>query len=71
MKITAFALAAAGLTVVATHSVALENMPETKVSMEKCLAAALKMHPGKVKELEFGVQESVDAFCGAAERRQP
>jgi uncharacterized membrane protein YkoI len=57
MKITVLALAAASLAAVTSHAASLENMPATKVSMETCLAAALKLHPGKVKELEFGIQD--------------
>jgi uncharacterized membrane protein YkoI len=37
------------------HALAMEPMPPTKVSMETCLAAALEKHPGRVKELEFGL----------------
>lgn len=35
---------------------ALDPMPATKVSMEACLSAALAQVPGKVKELEFGLE---------------
>lgn len=36
-------------------AVAMDPMPPTKVSMEACLSAALALHPGKVRELEFGL----------------
>jgi len=48
---------AAGLLATATHVVAMEPMPKTNVSMETCLAAALDLHPGRVKELEFGLED--------------
>lgn len=57
MKTTLLALATAVLAVMSTYAAALENMPATKFSMETCLAAALKLHPGKVRELEFGIQD--------------
>jgi uncharacterized membrane protein YkoI len=54
MKPTAYGLAAAAL-IWTIHALAMEPMPPTKVSMETCLAAALERHPGRVKELEFGL----------------
>jgi uncharacterized membrane protein YkoI len=57
MKPIACMLATAALLSTATHAVAMEPMPKTNVSMETCLAAALDRHPGKVKELEFGLED--------------
>jgi uncharacterized membrane protein YkoI len=56
MKTMSCALAA-GLLATATYVVAMEPMPKTNVSMETCLAAALDLHPGRVKELEFGLED--------------
>ena len=41
---------------------AMEATPKTNVSMETCLAAALKAHPGKVKELEMSVEDGVPHY---------
>ena len=57
MKMIVFSLATAALLATGTHAMAMEPMPKTNVSMETCLAAALDLHPGKVKELEFGLQD--------------
>ena len=54
MKATVYGLAAAA-SFWTIHTLAMEPMPPTKVSMETCLAAALEKHPGRVKELEFGL----------------
>ncbi len=43
-------------------ALAMKGMPETKVSMEKCLGAALAMHPGKVKELEMTLEDGVPHY---------
>ncbi len=51
------ALAMAALLAAGTHVMAMEPMPKTNVSMEICLAAALERHPGRVKELEFGLED--------------
>lgn len=40
---------------IASVSNAMDPMPVTKVPMEACLATALAQYPGKVKELEFGL----------------
>lgn len=55
MKLIPFALATAAFFATANNATAMEPMPPTKVPMETCLAAALALHPGKVKELEFGL----------------
>ena len=44
------------------HVMAMETMPKTNVSMETFLAAALKAHPGKVKELEMSVEDGVPHY---------
>jgi uncharacterized membrane protein YkoI len=41
---------------------AMEPMPKTEVPMEACLSVALERHPGKVKELEFGVEDGVPHY---------
>jgi len=56
MKLISSTLATAALVATANNAVAMDPMPPTKVSMEACLAAALQQHPGKVKELEFGME---------------
>jgi uncharacterized membrane protein YkoI len=43
-------------------AMAMEGMPKTKVSMEKCLSAALAMHPGEVKELEMSLDNGVPHY---------
>ncbi|HUU71480.1 MAG TPA: PepSY domain-containing protein [Burkholderiales bacterium] len=44
------------------QAMAMEGMPKTNVSMEKCLAAALAMHPGEVKELEMTLEDGVPHY---------
>lgn len=44
------------------HALAIEEMPQTKVSMETCLAAALKAQPGEVKELEMSLEDGVPHY---------
>ncbi len=56
------ALATAALLAVGTHVMAMEPMPKTNFSMEACLAAALDLHPGRVKELEFGLEDGVPHY---------
>lgn len=50
MSLSAFCLA------LPLSAVAMDPMPVTKVSMEACLSAALAVKPGRVKELEFGLE---------------
>ena len=62
MKLISYAFLTAVLAVTAYPATAMEPMPPTKVSMETCLAEALKLHPGKVKELEFGLEDGVPHY---------
>ena len=57
IKSISCALATAALLVTGGQVLALEAMPQTKVSMEECLIAALERHPGKVREVEFGLED--------------
>ena len=57
MKVISCVAASAALIATAIDVIAMEPMPPTNVSMETCLAAALDLHPGKVKELEFGLED--------------
>ena len=56
------ALGAAALLAFASSVIAAESMPPTKVSMEECLSAALEGYPGKVKEIEFGLEDGVPHY---------
>ena len=56
------ALGTAALLAFASNVVAQESMPHTKVSMEECLSAALEGYPGKVKEVEFGLEDGVPHY---------
>ena len=62
MKTISCALATAALLTTGSHVLALESMPQTKVSMEECLSVALELHPGKVKEVEFGLEDGVPHY---------
>jgi uncharacterized membrane protein YkoI len=62
LKSISCALATAALFVTATQVLAMEPMPETKVSMEECLSVALERYPGKVKEIEFGLEDGVPHY---------
>ncbi len=62
IKMTSCVLATAVLLAIATHVMAMGPMPKTNVSMETCLAAALERYPGKVKELEFGLEDGVPHY---------
>lgn len=53
---------AAALAMVFGHALAMEEMPKTNVSMETCLAAALKAQPGEVKELEMSLEDGVPHY---------
>ena len=57
MKVISCVVASAALLATAIDVNAMEPMPPTNVSMETCLAAALDLHPGRVKELEFGLED--------------
>ena len=43
-------------------ALAIEGMPETKVSMETCLGAALAKYPGEVKEVEMTIEDGVPHY---------
>ncbi len=62
MKTIFCALATAALLSTGIHVMAMEPMPQTNVSMETCLSAALERSPGKVKELEFGLEDGVPHY---------
>jgi uncharacterized membrane protein YkoI len=57
MKTILGVLVSAAMLATAANVSAMEAMPKTNVSMETCLAAALDRYPGKVKELEFGLED--------------
>jgi uncharacterized membrane protein YkoI len=62
MKTALYALGTAALLATGTCVLAQESMPQTKASMEECLAAALENYPGKVKEVEFGLEDGVPHY---------
>ena len=62
LKSISCALATAVLLSTGIHVMAMEPMPQTNVSMETCLWAALERYPGKVKELEFGLEDGVPHY---------
>jgi len=62
MRIALGTLGLVALFAMASHAVARESMPQTKVSMEECLWAALEGYPGKVKEVEFGLEDGVPHY---------
>jgi uncharacterized membrane protein YkoI len=62
LKPISCALTTAALFITATQVLAMEPMPETRVSMEECLSVALERYPGKVKEIEFGLEDGVPHY---------
>ena len=62
MKLIASVFGTAALVIAIGHAAAMDAMPKTNVSMEDCLAAALKSQPGEVKELEFGLEDGVPHY---------
>jgi uncharacterized membrane protein YkoI len=62
LKSISCALATAALLAAASQVSAMEPMPPTRVSMEECLSVALERYPGKVKELEFGLEDGVPHY---------
>jgi uncharacterized membrane protein YkoI len=50
-------LAVAALVAAGARALAEQSMPRTNASMEDCLATALERYPGKVKEVEFGLED--------------
>lgn len=62
MKMIAPLLGATALTAASGLAWAVKDMPQTAVSMEHCLAAALEMYPGKVKELEMSLEDDVPHY---------
>ena len=62
MRIVLGTLGSVALLAAASQVLAMEPMPPTRVSMEECLSAALERYPGKVKELEFGLEDGVPHY---------
>ena len=62
MRIVLGTLGSVALFAAASQVSAMEPMPPTRVSMEECLSAALERYPGKVKELEFGLEDGVPHY---------
>ena len=62
MRIVLGTLGSVALLAAASQVSAMEPMPPTRVSMEECLSAALERYPGKVKELEFGLEDGVPHY---------
>lgn len=60
---TALLLSTAGLlALTATASLAAEALPTTKVSLEKCMAAALKARAGTVVKMEMKMERGVPTY---------
>lgn len=62
MKFAAAVAISTALALTTSQALAIDSMPKTNVSMETCLMAALKAHPGEVKELEMSLEDGVPHY---------